>query len=87
MSSHRYHQFDRKEYHNEQIIKDIEHYPIKYKIICQAFGCKPDAAYQMPKEEAVALQEEYKRQKGMEYLRDGNARAKYNYIRDKRVHT
>lgn len=27
------------------------------------------------------------KKKGMEYLREGNSRARYNYIRDRRVHT
>lgn len=79
-------QFNRKEYHNEQILKDIEKYPIKYKIMCEVFGCKPDATYDLHKEETSHIQDEYTKQKGLEYLRQGNARAKYSYLRDQREH-
>ncbi len=33
--------------------------------MCEVFGCKPNAAYEMPKEEASYLQEGYIRKKGM----------------------
>lgn len=37
--------------------------------MCEVFGCKPHAAFQMHKEEAQHIQEEYTKQKGLEYLR------------------
>lgn len=50
------HHFNRKDYHNEQIIKDIGKHPIKYKIMCEVFGCKPDVAFEMNKDEARYIQ-------------------------------
>lgn len=55
--------------------------------MCDVYGCKPEVAFEMPKQEASYIQEGYMKQKGMEYLREGNSRARYNYIRDKRLHT
>lgn len=55
--------------------------------MCEVFGCKPDVAFEMKKDEASYIQEGYMKKKGMEYLREGNSRARYNYIRDRRVHT
>jgi hypothetical protein len=55
--------------------------------MCEVFGCKPHAAFEMHKEETEHIQEEYTRQKGLEYLREGNARAKYQYVRDQRMNS
>lgn len=67
-SNHSRH-FNRKDYLNEKILHDVDKFPIKYKIMCEVFGCKPQTAFQMHKEEAQHIQEEYTKQKGLEYLR------------------
>ena len=51
------HHFNRRDYQKELIIKDIDKNPIKYKIMCEVFGCKPDIAYEMHKDETSHVQE------------------------------
>lgn len=52
--------------------------------MCEVFGCKPDEAYEMHKDQTSHVQEEYTKQKGLEYLREANSKAKYSYVRDQR---
>ena len=33
--------------------------------MCEVFGCKPDVAYEMHKDETSHVQEEYTKQKGL----------------------
>lgn len=65
----------------EQLERDKSKHPLKYKVMCEELGYDEKDVYKFKQGEKERIQEEYTKQKGMEYLREGTMNAKISQIK------